>query len=109
MIRVTIGPDGAHDLRLDQYLAAALRTYPRSLLQQWFRNGYITAASGRRVKASLVAKANATFVLSLPHPRVAVAVDAPLDILYEDDGCLLVNKPPGQLPHPAGKQLTEPC
>ena len=106
LITVTIGPDGAHDLRLDQYLAAALRTYPRSLLRQWFRNGYISNADGKKIKASLIPAANASFTLQLPHPKVAVAVDAPLDILYQDADCLLVNKPPGQLPHPAGKQMT---
>jgi 23S rRNA pseudouridine1911/1915/1917 synthase len=106
LISVTIGPDGAHDLRLDQYLAAALRTYPRSLLRQWFRNGYISNTDGKKIKASGIPAANATFFLRLPHPKVVVAVDAPLDILYQDDDCLLVNKPPGQLPHPAGKQMT---
>ena len=106
LITVTIGPDGAHDMRLDQYLAAALRTYPRSLLRGWFRRGYITRADGRPAKAGLIPAADAVFYLKLPHPRVNVDVDAPLDVLYEDADCLLVNKPPGQLPHPAGKQMT---
>ena len=87
--------------RLDCYLSEALEV-TRSAVQNWLEQGLVRVngrpqeknyrlREGDRIEAELPA----------PAPCQAVAEDIPLDIVYEDDDLLVVNKPKGMVVHPA--------
>jgi 23S rRNA pseudouridine1911/1915/1917 synthase len=88
--------------RLDKYLAARLQQYSRSFLQKLIREGAVRV-SNRPVKASYAIRKGDLITLEIPvieeeHLRPE---DLPLDIIYEDEHLMLVNKPPDMVVHPA--------
>lgn len=93
-------------IRLDALLAKEL-DISRSQAQQWLENGLVM--SGEKVlskKEKL--KAGASVVVNIPDP-VAYEIEAeniPLDIVYEDEHLLVVNKPKGMVVHPAAGHYT---
>ena len=88
--------------RLDQYLAAALPEFSRSALQRLIRDGHVLV-NGERAKPSYAVRKDDVIdvtVVAPEGPSVAPE-DIPLDILFEDDHMLAVNKPPDMVVHPA--------
>lgn len=86
--------------RLDQTLQRRMPEYSRSRLQDWIRAGRVLV-NGTPAKASLALRGGETIQVhpaELP-PLKAVAEDIPLDILYEDDAVVAVNKPAGMVVH----------
>lgn len=88
--------------RLDKYLAARLQEYSRSFLQRLIKDGAVRV-DGRPAKASYLIKKGDSITLELPvieeeHVRPE---PIPLDIIYEDDSLMLINKPPDMVVHPA--------
>ncbi len=88
--------------RLDKYLAARLQQYSRSFLQRLIKEGAVRV-DARPVKASYSIRKGDVITLEIPaieeeHLRPE---DIPLDIIYEDDHLMLVNKPPDMVVHPA--------
>lgn len=89
--------------RLDIYLAQSLSDLSRSRLQQLIAQGNV------RVNGKICLTKKATvhkgdrITLQIPdvQPLDLIAEDIPLDILYEDDCLLIVNKPAGLVVHPA--------
>lgn len=88
--------------RVDKVLAAAFPNYTRSQLGHWLDAGRITVG-GQVAKASLKLKGGETIVITPPEPEPldVVPENIPLDIIYEDDDVLVVNKPQGMVVHPA--------
>ena len=88
--------------RLDRYLAARFAGFSRSALQRWIDEGLVQV-DGRPAKASQkVAKGQRIRVaVPPPAPEDLVPEPRPLDILYEDADLVLLNKPPGEVVHPA--------
>ncbi len=94
-------------LRLDQYLVRHLpHIFSRAAIQRAIQDGAVTIG-GRVVKAHHRLQPGQTITAHLDHrvtPRPnAVELPQPisLDIVYEDDQALVVNKPPGLVTHPA--------
>ncbi|MDQ6950029.1 MAG: RluA family pseudouridine synthase [Mariprofundales bacterium] len=87
--------------RLDDALAQ-LSGQSRNRIQQLLTSGMVTSASGR-LKASRKVKVGELFTLSLPPstPLTLIPEAIPLDILFEDDHLLVVNKPAGMVVHPS--------
>lgn len=88
--------------RLDRALAEALPDLSRTQLQKLIKEGDVQL-SGQPVKASLRLEQSATLTITLP-----AIVDTelkpeaiPLDICYEDEDILVINKPAGMVVHPA--------
>lgn len=99
-IELTAGGD-ASGMRLDKFLAefgGISRNYASKLAESGsvFVNG---VPAGKKAKL----KAGDTVTAELPEPELAEAVpqDIPLDIVYEDDCLIVVNKPQGMVVHPA--------
>ncbi len=93
--------------RLDKLLAVILPDYSRSYLQQVLKDGNVLL-NGRTVKASAKVKEGDLVAFAVPEkviPDIA-AEDIPLDILYEDDDVLVVNKPKNMVVHPAPGHYT---
>lgn len=87
-------------LRLDVFLHRRLPQYSRARLQDWIRQGRVRVG-GRPVKPSLVLKGIETVEVEpaeLP-PLKAVPEAIPLEILYEDEDLVAVNKPAGMVVH----------
>jgi 23S rRNA pseudouridine1911/1915/1917 synthase len=89
--------------RLDHYLARALPDVSRSTIQRLIRQGAITV-DGLASRASSPVKPGMQVVARIPPPAPAAQVPPQaitLDVVYEDDDLLVVNKPAGMVVHPA--------
>ena len=95
--------------RIDKFLAEVMEDYSRSFLQKQFKEGNITV-NGKAAKASLKVAEDDEVVVFLPEnqePDIEPE-NIPLDILYEDDQLLVVNKPKGMVVHPVPVITAEP-
>jgi 23S rRNA pseudouridine1911/1915/1917 synthase len=88
--------------RLDQILAGRLEEMTRSYLQKLISEGAVTV-NDRKVKASARPVMGDCVAVCIPEAEElsVEAEDIPLDILYEDQDLLIVNKPKGMVVHPA--------
>ena len=88
--------------RLDAWLAAQCPTLSRSALQGLIEQGLVTRDGAPVNKKEKVAP-GAVYRVALPEPQPIEAQpqNIPLDIVYEDDDLLVVNKPKGMVVHPA--------
>ena len=93
--------------RIDKYLGAVLSDRSRSWLQKLIREEQVLV-NGRPVKASYRMEEDDQIDLFLPEPEEPQipAENIPLDILYEDEDLLIVNKPKGMVVHPAAGHRT---
>lgn len=89
-------------VRLDSFIAQALPDISRSAAQKLVDNGLVTL-NGKTVKKNHKTTAGEVFEIELPEPEETdlVPQDIPLDIVYEDDDVILINKPRGMVVHPA--------
>ena len=89
--------------RLDRALAALLPTYSRERLKALISSGQVTSGGQLSRDPSAKAKEGASFSISVPPPAVAhnEAQDIPIEIGFEDDHLLVVDKPAGMVVHPA--------
>ena len=88
--------------RIDRYVCDALADFSRSYIQKLIGSGDVTA-DGRSVKSSYRVKTGDRIRVITPDSVIPdiIAEDIPLDILYEDDDVLVVNKQKGMVVHPA--------
>ena len=88
--------------RIDRFLSGEDTGLSRSALQALVADGHVLC-TGKLVAKSLKLKAGDTILLEIPDakPIEAVPQDIPLDIVYEDEHLLVVNKPKGMVVHPA--------
>lgn len=87
--------------RLDTVLAQEM-DISRSAAQQWLEQGLVTAGGKVLTKKDKL-PVGTEIAVSIPEPVAyeILAEDIPLDIVYEDDHLLVVNKPKGMVVHPA--------
>ena len=88
--------------RLDKYLAGRLGRLSRTAIQEYIREGNCTI-SQKLVKPSYTLKQGDLIEMAVPvvKPREIPAEDIPLDIVYEDDDFLAINKQANLIVHPA--------
>jgi 23S rRNA pseudouridine1911/1915/1917 synthase len=95
------------DLRLDLFLSKYLEDKSRSYLQHLIENGEVKV-NGLLKKNNYKLKVNDKVEITIPNP-VGLNVepeDLPLDILYEDNDVIVINKPQGMIVHPASGVYT---
>ena len=88
--------------RLDKLISEQLPELTRSAVQHLIQDGCVTIA-GKPVKKNTRASAGDVITVELPEPR-EVEIEPeniPLDIVYEDEDIIVVNKPKGMVVHPA--------
>lgn len=88
--------------RIDAHLAARFPDLSRTLLQRFVREGRVKV-NGRTVRPSTKVRRGDRIVAEIPHlirPKM-IPKEAPLDILYEDEHLIALNKPPGMVMHPS--------
>jgi len=87
-------------LRLDSAIHEKLPQYSRSRVQDWIKSGRVLV-NGAPAKASYVLRGGESIAVEpaeLP-PLKAVAEQIPLDIVYQDDAAVAINKPAGMVVH----------
>jgi len=88
--------------RIDKYLHGRFRNLSRHFLQNAIRSGAVKV-NGQPVKPSfkLSHRDVIEFVMPEPEKKEIEPEDIPLDVLYEDDDLIVLNKPPDLIVHPA--------
>jgi len=94
-------PEGFVFQRLDQAMVELLPQYSRSLIQQWIKEGNLLVDS-EKVKPSfkLVGGEQVLIDCSLEDVITAEPEAIPIDVIFEDDYLLVINKPVGMVVHP---------
>ena len=94
-----IGIDGQ---RVDKFISEQVTELTRSHVQNLISDGLVTV-DGKPAKANTKLKEGQTVTVNVPPPKElkVEAEDINLDIVYEDDCMLVVNKPQGMVVHPA--------
>ena len=98
---IFVEEDGTDD-RIDKFLAEQCEELSRSFLQKLLKSGEVSV-NGQAVKASFRLSEGDLIVFEVPEaaePEI-LPEPIPLDILYEDEDVILVNKPKGMVVHPA--------
>lgn len=97
-----VADKGQQLLRIDKFLLDHLRDTSRNRIQQAARAGFIHV-NDRPVKSNYRVKPSDVVTLLLDRPRYESTIepeDIPLDITYEDEVLIVVNKPAGLVVHP---------
>ncbi len=89
-------------LRLDQFLAARMEELTRSAAQKLLEEGRVTQ-DGKPLKKNGKTASGAVYEVELPDPVPldVVPQNIPLDVRFEDEDVVVVNKPVGMVVHPA--------
>ena len=89
--------------RLDKYLAEKLREHSRSRLQTLIRDGAVTVNNSPVTKTGFLVEAGCEINIEVPavEPVELTPENIPLDIVFENDDLVIVNKPAGMVVHPA--------
>ena len=96
---ITLNTDG---VRLDAALAEQIPELSRSAVQRLLEDGAVTL-DGKAVKKNAKLPAGTVLNVEIPEVRPAEnpAQEIPLDVVYEDEDVIVVNKPKGLVVHPA--------
>lgn len=95
-------PEELQGTRLDQAAAKLLPDYSRTQIQDWIKAGTLKI-NGEATKTRYTVKGNETITLDamLKAQPIWEAQDIALNIVFEDDALLVINKPAGIVVHPA--------
>ena len=93
--------------RLDKYISENTEDISRSYAATLAKSGLVTF-NGRKLDKNYKIKGEEVIEIELPEPQMQEVEpeDIPLDIVYEDDNLLVINKPQGMVVHPAPGNYT---
>lgn len=101
-------PAGQKKLRIDKYLAIHIENSSRTKIKNAINEGCVEV-NGKKIKANYVLLPNDLIDITLPYLPAKEDVkpeNIPLDVLYEDNYLMIVNKPAGMVTHPAYKNYS---
>ncbi len=88
-------------LRLDQFLAKRLPEFSRSRLQRLIRSGFVRLNDSTSRPRQIVRGGDKIELTEPPLEKIETLPEPiPLEILFEDDDLIVINKPPGLVVHP---------
>ena len=93
---------GQAPLRIDKYMSAHMEDTSRHRVQQALKEGYVYVGDNL-VKANYIVRPGDVIRFVMPYRRRGMEIipqEIPLNIVYEDDDVLIVNKPAGMVVHP---------
>ena len=95
-------PDRHSGKRLDQVLALLCPQHSRSRLQAWIKDGFVSVDGASLKQKDTVHGGQSIRVSALVDDRNEkwVEQDIPIDVIYEDEAILIINKSPGIVVHP---------
>ena len=99
--RLEVDP-GPAPVRIDKYMSTHLEDTSRNRIQQAFKEGYVRVGENP-VKANYIVRPGDVIRFVMPYRRRGLEIipqDIPLNIVFEDDDVLVVNKPAGMVVHP---------
>ncbi|MCQ2115854.1 MAG: RluA family pseudouridine synthase [Bacteroidales bacterium] len=94
--------DGQEPMRVDKYLATHMEYTSRHRIQLAIKSEYIRV-NDKVAKANHIIRPGDVVTFVMPYERRGLEIlpeDIPLDIVYEDDDVLVLNKPAGMVVHP---------
>ena len=98
-------PQGQRKLRIDKYLALHIENSSRTKIQKAIDDGCVIVNS-KKIKSNYIIQPGDEINITLPdvpEKKDILPEDIPLDIIYEDNHLIVVNKPSGMVTHPAYK------
>lgn len=93
---------GQEPVRIDKYMSSHMEDTSRHRIQCAIKEQYVQVG-GKVVKANYIVRPGDIISFVMPYRRRGLEIvpqDIPLDIVYEDDDVLVVNKPAGMVVHP---------
>jgi 23S rRNA pseudouridine1911/1915/1917 synthase len=89
--------------RLDVYLTQCLPEFSRSRIQKLIKDGHVKINKEVQKKTGAVLVRNSKVEINIPEKEKGVLLSEkiPLDIIYENDDLVVINKPAGMVVHPA--------
>ena len=102
-VRTLTVPEEMNGKRLDLVMSTLLDNCSRSVCQKMIEDGLVTCGGSSCSKPGQKMRSGQVLTVCIPQPEEITieAQDIPLDILYEDDDLIVVNKPKGMVVHPA--------
>ena len=102
ILTATAGPDEAGQ-RLDKFLASRLPELSRARLQGLIDAGEVRRGDAVITEGSSRVKPGQSYAVHLPEPRPATPTpeERPLEVVFEDEHLLVLDKPAGLVVHPA--------
>jgi len=97
-----VADPGQEAERLDKFMASHLADTSRSRIQNAVKSGYVRV-NEKLVKSNYIVRPGDVVQFVMPYERRGIDVgpeDIPLDIVYEDEDVMVVNKPAGMVVHP---------
>lgn len=90
------------NIRLDKLISLSMPDLSRTLIQQYIKEGHVKV-NGHQEKASYKVKLSDQIEVTLPDQKEmdVLPEDIPLDVYYEDQDVIVVNKPSGMIVHPS--------
>ncbi len=90
------------EARIDAWLSSNMEDFSRTYIQKLCQDGNVSV-NGEKAKQNFKLKAGDNIVVSVPEPEMLniLAEDIPLDIVFEDEHVIVINKPKGMVVHPA--------
>lgn len=88
--------------RLDVYLSQQLGDMSRSYIQKIVKENKVKV-NGKIEKAKYIVKEDDKIIIEIPEPKILEVTpqDIPIDIVYEDDDLMIINKQQDMVVHPA--------
>ena len=95
-------------MRLDKHILETHPDFSRSRIEGLIKSGFVTVNGAVAEKAGMKVSEDDEIAVEIPPPVPAVPEpeDIPLDIVFEDDDMVVVNKRPGMVVHPAPGHFT---
>ena len=93
--------------RIDKYIAQFIENASRTKVQKSINLGSVTV-NGELVKSNYIVKPDDEIEIELetPDKKDVLAENIPLEIIFEDNFLMVINKPPGMVVHPAYKNYS---
>lgn len=102
-----IVPQILNKQRIDKYIAMFIENASRTKVQKAINLGYVTV-NGELIKSNYLVKPEDEIEIELDYPdkQDVVPENIPLDIVFEDEYLMIINKPSGMVVHPAYKNYS---
>ncbi|MBL1275933.1 MAG: 23S rRNA pseudouridine(1911/1915/1917) synthase RluD [Ectothiorhodospiraceae bacterium] len=99
-------PDNLAGMRLDQALASMFPDYSRARLQKWIKEGQVSVDGGKlRAKDVIHGGEQVSLTVVLKEETSWRAQAIPLNIVFEDESLIVINKPSGLVVHPGAGNM----